>query len=254
MQTRRSRMRRTPTGKRLALTSRDIAIFRALSRYRYLPSTYLHAFVGGVSHTRFKERLGNLFHEGFVERPAKQWEFAGARYSPAIYELGAGAKRVLSDSGNGDVEPVTFLSAPSHRQFAHAVAICEALASFELAAHARPDVRFIAWPEILARASLSAKQSAVPWKLPGSSWHVVPDGFFGFEYSAGGRCAYRFFALELDRGTMPVMRSGSGQTSYFGKLSAYRDIISRQSPTGLISEFRACWSSRSRQAHAGWRK
>ena len=57
---------------------------------------------------------------------------------------------------------------------------------------------------------------------------VVPDGFFGLEYSVGGRKTYRFIALELDRGTMPVTRSGSGQTSYFGKLSAYRNVIARQ--------------------------
>ena len=53
-------MRRTPLGKRLALTARDIEIFRRLAQYRYLPSTYLHVFAGGASETRFKERLGDL--------------------------------------------------------------------------------------------------------------------------------------------------------------------------------------------------
>ena len=65
---------------RIALTPRDIAIFQLLGNYRYLRSTYLHAFVGGASQTRFKERLGDLFHEGFIDRPEKQWELANARH------------------------------------------------------------------------------------------------------------------------------------------------------------------------------
>jgi hypothetical protein len=57
---------------------------------------------------------------------------------------------------------------------------------------------------------------------------IIPDGLFGIEYSTGEKRAYRFFALEADRGTMPVTRSGAGQTSYLGKLAAYRDIFSRR--------------------------
>ena len=79
MPPRRSRMRRTQTGKRLELSARDIEIFKLLQRYRYLHSTYIHAFVGGASATRFRERLGDLFHEGYLDRPAQQWEFADDR-------------------------------------------------------------------------------------------------------------------------------------------------------------------------------
>jgi len=92
---RRSRMVRAPKGKRLALTPRDLELFRSLARYRYLRSTYLHAFAGGASATRFKERLGDLFHEGFLDRPARQWDFADARHSPVVYELGERAARLL---------------------------------------------------------------------------------------------------------------------------------------------------------------
>ncbi|MEI9933134.1 MAG: hypothetical protein WDM89_22040 [Rhizomicrobium sp.] len=85
-------MRRTSVDKRIELTARDLEIFRMLARYRYLPSTYIHAFVGGASRTRFKERLGDLFHEGFLDRPERQWETADCRHRPVIHELGAGAK------------------------------------------------------------------------------------------------------------------------------------------------------------------
>ena len=61
---RRSRMTRAASGKHVELTARDIEIFKLLQRYRYLRSTFLYAFVGGKNETRFKERLGALFHDG----------------------------------------------------------------------------------------------------------------------------------------------------------------------------------------------
>ncbi len=225
---RRSRMRRMPTGKPIAVTPRDIAIFRALARYRYLRSTYIHAFVGGASETRFKERLGDLFHEGYIDRPAKQWEFASARYRPVVYEMGDGARRVLSESGVVVDDGRTFLAANAHRQFAHALMICELLASIELGTRLRSGIRFIPWPEILAKAPAETRASAAPFRFPAPSGGIVPDGIFGIEYAAGEneKKTYRFFALEADRGTMPIARSNAKQTSYLGKLAAYGNVIS----------------------------
>ncbi|HEV2560713.1 MAG TPA: replication-relaxation family protein [Rhizomicrobium sp.] len=216
------------TGKRIEITARDIAIFRALARYRYVRSTYLHAFAGGLSETRFKERLGDLFHEGFIDRPERQWEFAGARYMPAVCEIGERAERVLAELDGHKIDASTFLAASAHRQFAHSLLICECLASIELAVATKPDLRFIPWPEIMGRAPQSTRTSATSFRIPVTSGAVIPDGFFGLEYRSEGKSAYRFFALEVDRGTMPVMRSREGQTSYFGKIAAYREIIARK--------------------------
>ena len=95
---RRSRMRRKRTGKRIELSERDIEIFRLLDRYRYLRSNFLYAFVGGASETRFKERLGDLYHEGgYIDRPRQQWQFANCRSMPIIYELGDAGARVLRE-------------------------------------------------------------------------------------------------------------------------------------------------------------
>jgi hypothetical protein len=219
-------MRRTPRRKPLALTSRDFAIFRVLSRYRYLRSTYIHAFVGGASETRFKERLGDLFHEGFIDRPSKQWEIADARHSPAIYEIGNGAQRALAEHGECEDGPRTFLTSTTHRQFAHSVMICGCLASIELAALANTSLRFIPWSEILARAPASTRSAPIPFRMPTSTAAIVPDGFFGLEYqSEEGAKAYRFCALEVDRGTMPIVRTDPRQTSYIGKLAAYQELI-----------------------------
>src|SRR5471030_1578939 len=116
MPQRRSRMRRTRTGKRLELTARDIEIFKLLARYRYLPSTFIHALVGGRSETRLKERLGDLFHEGYIDRPGQQWEFANALNRLAVYESDSGAARTLREAGIVVSDKRTFLSETAHRQ------------------------------------------------------------------------------------------------------------------------------------------
>jgi hypothetical protein len=218
-----------PTGKRLELTPRDIEIFRLLMKYRYLRSTYIHAFVGGASETRFKERLGDLFHEGYIDRPDQQWAFANARHNPAVYDIGTGGRRALQEVGCDLSGRYTFLADGAHRQFLHSLLICEILASFELAVRTTQDLRFIGWPEILGKAPDVAQRSNAPFRLPvPSGGTLVPDGLFGLEYSADGARKYRFFALEADRGTMPVQRSRPGQTSFLGKIAAYREIIKQQ--------------------------
>jgi hypothetical protein len=221
-------MQRTRSGRRVAVTRRDIEIFTALSHYRYLRSMYLHAFAGGASETRFKERLGDLFHEGFINRPSQQWQFADARCMPVVYEIDERAKRALNEYGGAEVPPRTFLAPTAHRQFAHSLLICECLASIELAALAKPGIRFIPWPEILARAPESTRSSAVPFRIPASGGTIIPDGLFGLEYDSGVKKSYRFLALEIDRGTMPLVRSIGNQTSYLRKLAAYQEIIERQ--------------------------
>jgi hypothetical protein len=232
---RRPRTVRTPTGKRLALTERDLEIFRALDGYRYLRSTHLFALAGGKSETRFKERLGDLFHEGFLDRPEQQWEMADARYLPAVYELGERARRVLRQLEPGGTVLRTYLSHGAHRQFVHSLLTCECLTAIEIAARAEPNLRFIPWSEILKRAPERTRTSDLPFRIPASAGlGVIPDALFGLEYRSGEQKTYRFFALEADRGTMPVARSDKRQTSYLGKLAAYREIRAKGLPKSYL--------------------
>jgi hypothetical protein len=228
---RRSRMHRVRTGKSLALTPRDLEIFRTLCRYRFLRSTYLHAFVGGASEKRFKERLGDLFHEGYLDRPAEQWRFADARCLPVEHELGKGGREAVATVAESKAEAITWLRDGPHQQFEHSLMICEVLASIELEIREHPDLRFIPWPEILAKAPESTRQSVQPYQLPAGDEQasVVPDAIFGIEYRGNGRKAYRFFAVEADRGTMPIVRTDKRKTSLAAKLSAYREATSQGS-------------------------
>jgi hypothetical protein len=225
MDQRRSRMHRTRTGKSLALTARDLEIFRALRRYRFLRSTYLHAFVGGDSEKRFKERLGDLFHEGYLDRPAEQWRFADARFAPVVHKIGKGA--IVWGGLPAEADAVTWLRDGAHRQFQHTLMICEVLASIELTMRGRDDLRFVPWPEILGKAPQRTRESERPYVLTTSDGRstVVPDALFGIVYNRDKRPTYRFFALEADRGTMPVARTDRAGTSVLAKLAAYRDIL-----------------------------
>src|SRR5262245_18468274 len=98
--TRRSRMHRASSGKRVELTARDIELFKLLSRYQYLRSNFLYAFVGGKSPNRFTDRLGHLYHDGrYINRPEQQWQFAKSRSMPPVYELDVRGEQVLHEHG-----------------------------------------------------------------------------------------------------------------------------------------------------------
>ncbi len=238
---RRSRMRRAPTGKRIELTARDIELFKLLHRHPYLRSTFLYAFLGGASETRFKERLGHLYHDGgYIDRPAQQWRFADCRYMPVVYELGEAGERVLRDLGlPTDGSPSRRSRMGASRQFAHTLMVSDIVASIELGVRADASLRFVSWPEILARAPEATRRADNPFAVPVSISYrpprmtdtrqadirVVPDAMFGLEYAREGKKAYRFFALEADRNSMPVARSTLQQSSYLRKILSYTEII-----------------------------
>src|SRR3546814_580868 len=146
-------MRAKSLGKRIEITDRDIEIFRLLMRYRYLRSTYLYAFLGG-NRTRFIERLGHLYHEGYLERPEQQWQIANCRSMPAVYELGRAGERALQTSLGltESAQPAARRHSRNVRQFDHQLLVCGIIASLELATLRHPDLRFIGEQEILVRA------------------------------------------------------------------------------------------------------
>lgn len=242
---RRSRMKRQKTGKRVQLTRRDLEILRLLSRYRYLRSTHLHALAGGKSPKRFVERLGDLYHEcAFIDRPAAQWQAVNARYMPVVHELGKAGQAILNQYGAGpDADP---LMTQRHRReiarrFQHELMICDILASIEIGARADPDLRFISWPEILTNPNMPhatrdavnpmAVDVSVTYAPPRSAKSysfdrpLIPDALFGLEYRRKGKKAYRFFALEADRNTEPIVRSRPQKSSYYRKILQYRAVL-----------------------------
>lgn len=239
---RRSRMSRRASDKRIELTPRDLEIFRLLARYRYLRSTYIHALVGGKSQKRLIEQLGHLYHEGgYLDRPAQQWQAINARYMPVVYELGEAGSRALEAAGSSEAGSSLELKAHhrEHRQFNHELMICEILGSIELGTRADAALRFIPSHEVLAKAPETTRRLANPFAVPISvshkigdkihSWDkpLVPDALFGIEYATEGQKRYRFFALEADRNSEPIMRATLQQSSFARKIVQYREVIAQ---------------------------
>lgn len=213
---RRSRFSRTPIGKRILLTLRDIEILRWLYRYRYLRTPHLISFLHPKSTKRFIERLGDLFHEtGLVDRPKAQWRHFDARYTPMIYELSAKGQAYL-ESRSQLPQRATTLSRRNRNghniQFDHAMMIVDTLVEIELATLATTNQRFVCIDEILTRAPDTTKTAPNPLSVPviiqpnarfpkmqsPMETHIIPDALYGIEYVDDGVKLYQFWALECE--------------------------------------------------------
>jgi hypothetical protein len=159
-------------------------------------------------------------------------------YDPEIYELSDEGIALVSQRAQ-HLEPATWLKQGRYGAksvAAHNLTICHAVASIEAAARAA-GIRFITCSEVLTRAPKQTQDAKQPFAIPVSISHlfpngklqrsdssVIPDALFGLQYPNG---TFRCFALEIDRGTMPLTRSTLDETSYLRKLLQYREVISR---------------------------
>ena len=211
------------------LRPRDLIVFEALDRHGPLPSHYLYCFQKNIAHDRigFLKRLKKLTDEGFLERPLRL-NNPLIHTDHKVYVLGAKAKTVLSAAGKAHQYAVS-----EDAQYAHAFMTSCTTASIELEAM-RLGCRFVTRDEILKRAAVQPRDRPLSIKCKvsytasnGSTLYsdrpVEPDQLFGIDY--GG--AYRFFALEADRGSEPIIRNNLDQSSILRKLLAYNDILAR---------------------------
>jgi hypothetical protein len=200
---RRSRMRRQPSDKRVALTQRDLDILSLLNRYPYLRSSHFYPLIGGKSRRRFIERLGVLYHEGgYVNRPARQWQAVNARYMPAVYELGEAGEMALIERGlAAEHSPMLHRGRGHGVLFHHELMVSDILSSIEIGVRARADLRFISWQEILDKAPSATRDATDPFEIPVTVTYnfsqrtetyqkpVRPDAVFGIEYKGGEKTA-----------------------------------------------------------------
>jgi len=97
--------------------------------------------------------------------------------------------------------------------------------------------RIISREEILAHAPEHTRRKRDPFRWQtrinwNNEWHeiaIVPDAVFGIEYTDkpdGKNKAY--FFVEIDRGTMPILRRDIRQTSFARKMHSYADTYERK--------------------------
>ena len=210
------------------LTRRDLdGILKPLTRYRYLPADYLHAFAGG-SLDYMVNRLNLLSREPnrYVARPPQQRANAGANYRRLIYELADKGWRVMQERG------VICQRSRTPTNFAHELMTSELMTSFELGAR-ESGIRLIMWPEILESGNLpeTTWQSPKPYHIPVTvtidgqvvATHVAADGEpFGVTRSFAGQTVYFFCpGIEADCGTEPIDASDFQRSSLFKKFVLY---------------------------------
>lgn len=236
--TRNSRWSRDPARRRdgsaavVYPTDRDIEIFKLLARFHYLPSDYIHAFVGGnpkalLHRLNLLSRRPNLY----LARPVQQRQCADANYRPLIYALDEHGARALRER---DL-PVPLKS--SRHNFIHELMIAQITASIELGTQTNPAIRLITWDEILANPTTPAATPAlstpnaipVTYTLRGEirSDQIIADARpFGLERMIDGKRTFLFFpGVEADCGTEPVDATDPERSSIAKKFAAYLAIV-----------------------------
>ncbi|MDR3457497.1 MAG: replication-relaxation family protein [Verrucomicrobiae bacterium] len=219
----------------MQLTERDRNIIRLVHRHRFLSSRQIIALIGDSS-LQVLRRLKLLYHHGFLERPRAQlayYSFSGTR--PMVYGLsnksGMMLKPELGDSAlwsekNREVGGM-FLE--------HTLLVSDVMVSLELSCRKRGGVRLLYEDEL----GLPGGEKSLQWRVKvndGVKLGVVPDRVFALEYTdQSGQVQRAYFFLEADRGTMPVVRKGLAQTSFYRKLLAYE----------------ATWTNKVHQRHLG---
>jgi hypothetical protein len=226
---RRPRFRRAPEPPAFRLTDDDVIIVRQLARYRFLRSTHIAALVGR-SLDRTNDRLSRLFHAGYLDRPHAQLDYYPTSGSaPMVYALANRGARLLIDRYGIDFANVEW-SRKNHKAgrpfIEHQLEIVDFQVALDRATRDRRDVRLMYADELIANMPDETRERRNPLALRVKLSHhgsvreigVVPDLAFGLESRDGSK---RSFMVEIDRGTMPVVRADISQTSFERKMRAY---------------------------------
>jgi hypothetical protein len=217
---------------RIVLQEADYRILEALDCHGPLPATYLFEFIKPLrsNYTGHQKRLCQLYNETntphgapYLTRPPQQGASFNARYQPLTYDISRAGRMALAERGTlqRHVAPRTD---PMQHRFMNACVT----ASIRLAAE-RTGIDYVPLERIIAHDSCPATTKAAknPLHLRVSGKSLIPDDLFGLGYPTAPTRTYRFFALEVDRGTESLDRTDLSQTSYGGKLPLYIEMLRR---------------------------
>ena len=210
----------------LRLTADDIAIVRHVAKHRFLRSTHIVRLIDRPP-KKLVERLGALYHTGYLDRPRAQLDYyATVKRPPYVYGLGNRGADLLTEIDGAERPKVdwTDKNREAGRPFIeHTLLVADVMVAFACAVRARDDVLLIEPEQILENAPEATRRSAAPFKFSARTDHgdlsVIPDRVFGLDFTSERKRKY--FILEADRATMPVVRSSLQQTSMVRKFLAY---------------------------------
>ena len=226
---RRPRFRRAPEPPAFRLTDDDVEIVRLLSRYRFLRSTHIATLVER-SIDRTNDRLSRLFHAGYLDRPRAQLDYyPTAGSAPIAYALADRGARLLIERDGIDFANVQWSrkNRKAGRPFIeHQLEVMDFYVALHIAMRGRADLRLITADELTAMFPDQSYNTSNPFALRVTLTHkgsrheigLVPDLVFGIRFPDGSR---HCFMVEIDRGTMPIVRNDIEQTSFERKMRAY---------------------------------
>lgn len=228
------RLTRPATPPPFRLTERDVAIVRAVARWRFLTSQQIIQFVSlsdpGTSHQQVLRRLQGLYAHGYLDRPVHQ-QLQLHAFAHLAYGLGRSGARLLAEMGepiDGRADWLTKNKRASAEFLMHTLETAETMIAFEKACRDHGTLSLIEQHQLLpyfpektrrlrdpfrCRVSVRLPQASTPMTIG-----VVPDRLFSLTHENATR---HNFAIELDRGTMKVNAKTFNGTSFRRKLLGY---------------------------------
>lgn len=226
--TRRPRFKR---GEEIAfrLTDDDVVIIIQCARHRFLKSTHIAALTNR-SQDRVNDRLLRLFHAGFLDRPRAQLDRQpDSGSSPIVYALADKGARLLFEQYNIPFTnfEITRKNNEAKRPFIeHQLSLMDFYVSLEVGLNAFQNHTLLHKEDIIANAPHKTRELpnpsklSVPMTVAGQVKHIglIADILFGVNFPDKSK---RCFFVEIDRGTMPVLRTNELQTSFAKKMQCY---------------------------------
>jgi hypothetical protein len=224
------RFHRTEAPAPFQLTERDLKLLAHVARHRFLSSAHLCSLDGGSSQNVLR-CLRVLFDHEYLDRPAAQrvgLSEDGPR--PFVYGLGKKGARALREQGHlldGTLDWTEKNKRAGAIFIEHTLEVADFMTGVELACRTRGDAELMREVEILELAPKETRAAREPlrWKVDKvmmgkrETFSVVPDGLFGLVFP-DETAAY--FVLEVDRGTIPLIRTYVPGTPAWRKSISYK--------------------------------
>ncbi len=235
------RFKRIINAKNVQITSKDLYIIEKVFRHRLLTSRQIAALAGGSSQNLLR-RLGLLYHKGFLDRPLAQLDYyRGGGSHPIVYAVGnQGAELLQTKLGipRREIDWTAKNRSVKRVFLQHTLAVSDVLVKTETACR-NNGLQLIGKREALAELTDdSTGFGKLGWSVsvPSEGLQVqagvIPDSLFGIRSKDEAGVVY--FFLEVDRGTMPVIRKNLRQTSLYRKLLAYYETWRQGLHTSLF--------------------
>jgi hypothetical protein len=215
------------------ITERDIAMLKAIARYRFLTADLVRRIVAG-SERGVRNRLRMLSAHSYLVR------LATIVTEPVAYGLANKGARFLADHGHLINHRLDWAAKNKRGDhfLAHTLAVAETMLHFEIATRDAA-IRLIDHHELVQDMPEPTRRTRDPFCMRVAVRHMrqnismpaVPDRLFSFVYDDATR---HNFALELDRGTMDIWANRLvGKSSFRRKLIAYYNARERKRHTEL---------------------